>query len=364
MGLSERDYLRRQEAVRLADRTPWTTIFGIVASILGIGGLLWFARDTEVQRLLVAPSPAQLSIPPQYQRYVDAILPASDDLRALAYKKVKSCPAGDRTCIAIELYRYVQEEIGYLADPAAREYIQTPTTTLNIGAGDCEDLSILLASLLENTGIPSLLVFAQNHVYTMACGIDTKNLRSRIEARYTTRPPEVVHEDTRQLDAHMLSVINLNVRDTLTLSIGLRASTLVDWIVVPTTADVDAIRQHQSYRYFPSCSRERITELAAECTIPGNAPLIAINRTDHPVQLATRLRYEPPPIPPNLPTLTTYVVDGSSCLPLDPAIKGQAYPGQIMPFADVPAHVVAVNRAGQTFAVTTTTALGRSEIQP
>jgi len=40
------------------------------------------------------------------------------------------------------------KEIHYLGDPVGAEFLQHPEVTINTGAGDCDDMSILLASAL------------------------------------------------------------------------------------------------------------------------------------------------------------------------------------------------------------------------
>lgn len=53
------------------------------------------------------------------------------------------------------LFSFVQNHIGYLRDIRGVETIQTPDVTLQLGAGDCDDKSTLLATLLESCGHPT-----------------------------------------------------------------------------------------------------------------------------------------------------------------------------------------------------------------
>ena len=46
------------------------------------------------------------------------------------------------------LYYACCKEIHYLADPISSEFLQHPEVTVNTAAGDCDDMSILLASTL------------------------------------------------------------------------------------------------------------------------------------------------------------------------------------------------------------------------
>ena len=53
------------------------------------------------------------------------------------------------------LHRFVRDQILYVKDPVGLELVQTPEATLDIGRGDCDDKSTLLAALLEATGHPA-----------------------------------------------------------------------------------------------------------------------------------------------------------------------------------------------------------------
>ena len=70
------------------------------------------------------------------------------NLRSKAGSIVSGCPSGDKECQLNKVYRYVVESYNYYSDPRNREFIQSPYETMNIKGGDCEDLTILLNSLL------------------------------------------------------------------------------------------------------------------------------------------------------------------------------------------------------------------------
>jgi transglutaminase-like putative cysteine protease len=53
------------------------------------------------------------------------------------------------------MHEWVRDQIRYVADIHGVETVQTPLATLDIGQGDCDDMSSLLASLLEAIGHPS-----------------------------------------------------------------------------------------------------------------------------------------------------------------------------------------------------------------
>lgn len=56
------------------------------------------------------------------------------------------------------LFQFVQKNIRYVRDPHLVEALQTPSATLQLKTGDCDDKTILLASLLLSIGIPVKLI--------------------------------------------------------------------------------------------------------------------------------------------------------------------------------------------------------------
>ncbi len=108
--------------------------------------------------------------------YISKIEFENIGLRKEASTIVNECSSGDNECYVNELYRHVVENYKYYSDPRSREFIQAPYETIDVKGGDCEDLTILLNSLLENIGIKTYMVLTDDHAYTLACGIDTDKL--------------------------------------------------------------------------------------------------------------------------------------------------------------------------------------------
>ena len=79
-----------------------------------------------------------------------------------------ACPNGNKICYAKALYYFVRDNIVYISDPVSREFIQMPQATIVNGGGDCDDGSVLLASMLESIGIKTEFVYKPNHVYVKA----------------------------------------------------------------------------------------------------------------------------------------------------------------------------------------------------
>jgi hypothetical protein len=109
--------------------------------------------------------------------------------------------ASFRTALALfeALSRY---GIGYVVDPttpyaelsensAAVDYLQFPSQTLAYKAGDCDDISILYAALLEAVGIRTAFITAPGHIYmAFALGIEPESAR-----RIFLRPEDLIFRD-------------------------------------------------------------------------------------------------------------------------------------------------------------------------
>lgn len=80
--------------------------------------------------------------------------------------------------------------INYVVDPAsayedlsadsfAIDYLRFPQETLNARAGDCDDLSVLYATLLEAVGVPTAYITTPGHIFVAVdLGIDPNRARS------------------------------------------------------------------------------------------------------------------------------------------------------------------------------------------
>lgn len=82
-----------------------------------------------------------------------------------------AAPAKDRMAEINALFRWVQKNIRYTRDIFRVELLHTPRRMLELRAGDCDDMTILLGSMLLSTGHPVRLALtgfraSRPHVYT------------------------------------------------------------------------------------------------------------------------------------------------------------------------------------------------------
>jgi len=84
----------------------------------------------------------------------------NEKIRELALHLVENLPEKNWTSEASEILRFCQSEIRYVKDVYGVETLQTPLKTLKLKQGDCDDKSILCASLLSAIGHPTRFVAA------------------------------------------------------------------------------------------------------------------------------------------------------------------------------------------------------------
>lgn len=79
-------------------------------------------------------------------------------VRDYAARIVQALPQKDFVGEIKRLFEYVRDSIRYVRDTTNVETVQTPDKTLQLGYGDCDDKSVLLATFLESIGHPTRFV--------------------------------------------------------------------------------------------------------------------------------------------------------------------------------------------------------------
>lgn len=105
----------------------------------------------------------------RYAPYLEKIDSRNPDINRRASELARGCHAGDHLCETARILAFVTDQVEYRSDPRGGEYIKSPQETLAAMAGDCEDKSILLISLLESLGHHTFMVFTPNHAYALDC---------------------------------------------------------------------------------------------------------------------------------------------------------------------------------------------------
>lgn len=223
--------------------------------------------------------------------YINKIIVNDITLRTMAAEIVRSCPSGNKDCQINKLYRYVVENYSYYSDPRQEEFIQSPYDTMDVGGGDCEDLTIMLMSLLENIGINTYFVLTEDHAYGLACGVNTDTL-----LEYMREP--ILTQVSRDLGQNSMKDVVMKGSDiyiveekqlTFTLKPGyiyyyggegneftdtidymnieyeIYSSESLNIYVVPSKAEYDLMIKGRSFEQYSSCKNQNVIWTSDSC---------------------------------------------------------------------------------------------------
>ena len=77
------------------------------------------------------------------------------NINRLAIQIVRGTPDFQDTPNAQAIFNWVKQHIRFIPDPVGKEALRTPQETLTVGAGDCDCMTVLIATLCGTIGMPS-----------------------------------------------------------------------------------------------------------------------------------------------------------------------------------------------------------------
>ncbi len=117
-------------------------------------------------------------------------------VRAIAGRIVAGIPPNNLAGQCKAIYEWVKRNIAFVRDPVGHETVSSPRWTLQAGFGDCDDLALLIASMVGVVGIESRLVTVAlqpnapesfSHIYAEAfIGHNWGGTRASAEERWVT----------------------------------------------------------------------------------------------------------------------------------------------------------------------------------
>jgi hypothetical protein len=296
------------------------------------------------------------------QPYLNEINLNDVELRAQAVSIVSGCPAEDKECQVNMIYRYVVENYKYYSDPRTGEFIQSPAETMQIQGGDCEDLTIVLESLLENLGIKTYFVLTPDHAYCLACGINTENLWQYIQESiliqaskdlgqnqslnvimdegnifivqekqqtFMLQPGEIFYYGGDGSDFNS-TIKYMNIQYNITSSVPLSL------YVVPSEKDYELMTTGREFATYPLCNQKNCLKVSDSCDgLENHGGLILENDNNYmdsnmdaivDVDMKFYFCYSPDGLFDNQ-EIVYYRVNDQDCIVLDPTAGKYGYPG-------------------------------------
>lgn len=112
-----------------------------------------YGRTATAQReLALTPGLSGIADTLRYMKQATDQFKTHPQIRELALRLTRNLQQKDYHAEIKTLFDYVQKRIRYVKDINGVETLQTPIKTLEYGAGDCDDKSMLLAALVESLG--------------------------------------------------------------------------------------------------------------------------------------------------------------------------------------------------------------------
>ncbi len=297
---------------------------------------LFFENDIET----VFKDPVILRAEP----YLDKIDFNDVELRAYANSIIREEFCYDKECELNAIYRHVVENYNYISDPEGDELIQSPQETMQIMGGDCEDLSILLASLLDNIGIKTYLVLTEDHAYCLAYDIDKNNLWGYIENSLIKQIEEESGDDIRQTFSQTFSLEGQHnwwyggdgsdlgeYFEYLNISYSVDSDKPLDIYVVPSPDDFDLLGDGKTFTHYPTCEKENILRTEDSCNFLGShGGIILANNNWQTATISIEIEFYFRPSFYEIfsdTSITSYEIDNVDCIVLEPTSGKYGYVG-------------------------------------
>jgi hypothetical protein len=301
---------------------------------VGLSGCFDFIEDLDLDPTVVRANP-----------YIKKIVFNDINLRAHANSIISDCESNDIECQINSIYRHIVENYNYLSDPVGTELIQSPEETIQIGGGDCEDLTILYMSLLENIGIKTYLVLNETHAYSLVYDVNIDNLWNYIEQSFIKLVEEEYGEEIT--DIYEQSFIlkgkqywyyggngtNVEVygSDYLNITYDIKSTRALDFYVVPSKEDFNKFVDGEEFMNYPNCKNEKILSISGICSnLKNYGGVIIRNNNRFNANVDVKLEFYLHPSFYNSfenNTVTYYHIDGKKCIVVDCTAGKWGYPG-------------------------------------
>ncbi|MBP1908877.1 transglutaminase-like domain-containing protein [Methanolobus bombayensis] len=154
-------------------------------------------RTQKFEEITIEVSPEMETQNPDYSNNPEQMFnqvnekvdPYDVQVRTMAAASAKKYPGQYNIYQICHLFDDTKENIQYISDPRGKDLWSTPGETMTVGAGDCDDYAILLASLIEAIGGTSRVYLTDTHAFAAAyIGNDTEIMADAISNYYGPVP--------------------------------------------------------------------------------------------------------------------------------------------------------------------------------
>jgi hypothetical protein len=275
--------------------------------------------------------------------YIQKVVVDGSELYAYAYSLIDDFDASSRETRVNALYRDILKNYTCVPAPLGSAPLQTPQETIQKKQGTCEDLSILLCSLLFTIGMPSYLVFTDDHVYALAYDVNTDMLWTVAEQSLIHQVEEIFGEPMYQPIAQSIMLppagllyIGDNANKTfdglidyMTIEYSFQSDIPLDLFIVPTQLEFFALRDTGTANtVYEESNLTSKTGTIPQMTTFGGIVLLNNNTLTATVTFDFLFTFQPSFYQTyNKNTLTVYDINGKDCVLLDPTLGDYGFPG-------------------------------------
>ncbi len=264
-------------------------------------------------------------------KYINKIEVKNSQLRNLALSQASACKSGDRECLVNQIYKYVVNNYHYYSDPRVSEYIQPVNETIKNKGGDCEDLTILLNSLLENAGIKTYFVLTPSHSFTLACDINSTKLYKYILEDLKRTETTVRNEQVsiKQNYYYYLGGEGEKLDYAINFTFNVQSSEPVEIHIVPSKEEYKKAINNEEFMQYTSYYAPLTTKYQKSIKIDKNIGILIYNENENnaDVELSLKKEIDYYVLDPDNISITTYKIDDSECIVLESTAGEYGYPG-------------------------------------
>jgi hypothetical protein len=274
--------------------------------------------------------------------YIEKLVLDDSQLQTYANTIVTSGGSSGKECQVNALYRDVLMNYTCLAASLRSSPLQTPQETIQKKEGTCEDLSVLLCSLLHNVGIPSYLVFTDDHVYAMAIDVDTDDLWECAEASLIHEVEDAFGEPMYQPLVQTIPLPSAGVLyiggeaktfdgliDSMTIEYSFQSDRPLHFFIVPTQVEFFGLRDNGT----ANVTSEEPNLTSKTGTIPQMLTfggIVLLNNNSQPATVNVDFVFTLHPsfyAIYNKNKLTAYKIGEKDAVILDPTVGNYGFPG-------------------------------------
>lgn len=265
-------------------------------------------------------------------------------LQSYANTILTGCDASNTECFVNAVYRDVLMNYTCLAAPKNNTTLQTPQETIQKKQGTCEDLSILLCSLLSNIGLTSYLVFTNTHVYAMVSDANADDLWNVAEQSLIHHAEDVFGEPIQQSYYQTYTLPSMGVLyaggeegktyadviDSMTIDYNIQSDQQLTLFVVPTWTEYNEFMKGDFANFTPidQWNFTNTTGTIPELSTYGGIMLYNAGAQTAAVTVDLFFSFQPSFYKTyNKDALTVFSIWGKDALLLDPTLDDFGFPG-------------------------------------